>query len=192
MLIICADHKSFARKALNHRRTHQEEPKNNILFERHVFELFDKKLFSLFYTEFRPVARNVLRVNITTVLTGALTDFWGRGTLYKKYNTYQKYLIDVRDDFCEFFKLGDSTKPLTKILLDNFGRLLHFDYQFHCPFGPGLLTGWSKGVNFSDINVPLMPAGRYRFDLLFTKKDERHKYFKFEMYFAISDIRVWF
>lgn len=190
VLIVGAARTIFARKVLNQSR--HEEPRNNTLFEKHEFEVFDKTIFASYYIEFKPIARNVLKVNILGVLSEAWTEIWCRATLYKKYNTYQKYLIDLRDDLCQYFNFASGNNLLTKLLFDTYAQLFQSNFRLQCPIGPGRLSIWADRFNFSELNAPLMPAGRYRLDLLLTKKKPEHKLYIFRTYFSISDIRVWF
>lgn len=173
-------------------RKNQEEPTNNIIFEKHEYEIFDTDLVSWLYVDVRPVANNVLKVNITGILNKTVNELYVRVTLYKKYATYQKYLIDVRENVCDFFQFANRNNPVSKVIINNMVRILQTNFPLRCPFKPDRLVIWNDRLNVSELTFPLMPAGRYRMEVLLTEMSLANKYGLVKLYFAISDLRVWF
>lgn len=186
-LIVSICQTSDANQRRKNGREPQEEPKNNLIFEKVEYEVFDTAILQSIHLETRPIARNVLKINASAVLGAAMNDIWGTARLHRKYATYQRYLIHLREDMCAFFKNMNNGNPLTKIIMENFTR-----FPIRCPFGPGRITAWRDRCNISEMSLPLMPAGRYRMDVLFTRKQEEHKFIMVKTYFSVSDIRVWF
>lgn len=172
-------------------RKYQEEPTNNLIFEKLEYELFDSELVPWLYVDIRPVASNILKINVTAILNQTVNEMWGHAVLYKKYLIYQKYLVDVREDVCEFFEL-DNGSPVAKVMVNNILRILPTKISLRCPFHPGTMAVCNDRFNFSEMFFPLMPAGRYRLEITMTKKNPAHKYVIVKLYFAISDFRVWF
>lgn len=142
-------------------------------------------------TEMRPIAPNVYKLNATVVTTRPLKTFWAHYVLHRKTTTYHKYLIDLWEDICAV--LGSSIMaPMSKILLDNFmANGLHFSFPLHCPFN-GSLTVSHVRWNFSEVNIPLMAAGRYRLDITTAEGKERNLLTCIQVYGSVSDLRVWF
>lgn len=164
---------------------------NNFIFEKLEYEIHDKSLVSYHNITFRLIARNTLRANITVVLTRPLPQVWIHFVLYHKYIRYQKFLIDVWEDLCEVFNDGHPGLVTTMLLEDvqRLGTVFHF--KLRCPFS-GTIMVTNDRVNVSGLNLPLMPAGRYRLDLSFAIGREKPALVTIQYFVRISDYRVWF
>lgn len=169
------------------------EPKNNVLFEKFEYEITNTTWIDVHYVDIRPVQRNILRFNASFSLTVPINQMFLHILLYYKYNTYQKFLIHQIGEVCAFSR-GEYLNPLGKIFRENLMDLnggMELNFEIQCPYY-GDLRIYHSGVNFSQVNFPLLPAGRYRFDVSFTPTRNGPVYAKYFVYFAISDIRVWF
>lgn len=56
----------------------------------------------------------------------------------------------------------------------------------------GTLIGYHPGINTSNLNLPLLAAGRFRLDIYEAAQKGRAPNGVVRLYFSISDIRVWF
>lgn len=167
------------------------EPKNNVIFEKFEYKVINTTLIDVHYVDFRPIQRNIIKINCSLTLTVPIDQLFLHITLYYKYNTYQKYLIHQIGELCAFSR-GEYLNPLGRLFRENIMEMeMKFDFMMQCPYY-GTLQIFHGGVNFSQVNFPLLQAGRYRFDVAFTPTRYGPIYAKYSVYFAISDIRVWF
>lgn len=192
VLFVCIWHANTATHRSKQWQNPKEEPKNNILYEKYEYEVYDSKTVAWHYVEVKPIARNVLKINVTMEVNEPLTDIWVHAILYKKYTTYQKYLINIREDLCRIFHSLSNASPYTAVVMENVLRLVQANVPLKCPFKPGKLAAWADRLNASEISFPLMPAGRYRTDVYFSRMNPEKKYGLVKFYFSISDLRVWF
>lgn len=164
---------------------------NNIIFEKAEHEVLDYKMISYHFLEFRMVAHNVIRYNITYTLTQPMNTGWVHFVLYFKNARYTKFLIDIWEDFCAFWG-GAGGNPLSELLKENVLRMgVKYNFKWQCPL-VGTVTMSHEGFNASKIIFPLLPAGRYRCDVYFARARDGHLYAKMQYYFRISDLRVWY
>lgn len=171
--------------------TNRAKIDNNILLERVEHKVLDESLFAFHKLEFRPIAPNVYRHNMTLVLTRPLPSGWIHFVLYHKYATYQKFLIDIWEDFCAFWD-GAANSPLSAMALQNARSIgVNFSFALKCPLSGTLMVTHSR-YNMSQSVFPLMSAGRYRFDISYAKHRDVKPYLLTQFYFRISDLRVWF
>lgn len=89
----------------------QKQPANNIIFERFEYENLNKSLFIENWVVIRQTSWNVLKINISVTLTHPINEAWLHGVLFYKYNTYQKFLIDVTHEACSFLN-GTNDNPV--------------------------------------------------------------------------------
>lgn len=172
-----------------------DEPKNNVQFEKFDYEIVNSTWIDVHFMDFRPIKRNIVKINCSITLTQPVNQMFLHIFLYYKYNTYQKFLIHQIGEICAFSR-GEYLNPLGKIFHDNFikpmaGGGFELSYKLQCPYY-GDLNIYHGGVNLTQLTFPLLPAGRYRFDVYFTATRNGPIHFKYFVYFAISDIRVWF
>lgn len=169
----------------------QQKPENNAIMEKMTYEVFDKDLVESVHLEYRPLALNTHKLNVTVVLARPVETLWLRFRLYYKYTYYQKYLIDVREDACAFFR-GIENSPVAKILMENYNRMgVQFNFKLQCPLS-GTLMAWNDRINSSHWKLPLMNAGRYRWDTTAMPSKYGKEYGVARAYVTISDFRVWF
>lgn len=111
--------------------------------------------------------------------------------LYYKYNRYERFLINVWEDGC--LKGNDTyTSPMNKLIMENIKRLrVKLSSDMRCPMH-GTLSSTMDRINGSHLVIPLLPAGRFRTDFTFTEGKQQNVYATVQLYFAISDLRVWF
>lgn len=139
------------------------------------------------------VAPNVLNVNISFTVLKVPREIWIRMVLNYKYATYEKYLVDLTWELCAFL-IGTAANPLGEIVMQNFLKLrknVELNFKLQCPFN-GTLNTLITPLNISDINMPLMPAGRYRFDLHYSSHKGGPAAAILHYFLSISDLRVWF
>lgn len=171
------------------------EPTNNIILEKFEFEVYNKTLLKDVFLDLRPIARNVHTINISSEITEPLNETWFRCKLFYKYQTYQKFFGDAFFDGCRI--LNKTTfNPVADILLKNTMRALQMDgvrmsFKMQCPFY-GRFDLWHPGLNFSTVNMPLLPAGRYRGDFMLSRTEKGSLIGIVRSFFQISDLRVWF
>lgn len=169
----------------------KEQATNNIILEKVEPKLLNTSLMSYVKWEFRPIAPNVFRHNMTFVLPQPLHTGWIHFDLYYKYKTYNKFLIDFWENFCGFWD-GKGGSPLSALAYENILRAGHkLNFKLQCPLS-GTLMVINERLNMSEQVFPLVPAGRYRLDLTYALKKNEQAYLLAQFYFRISDLRVWF
>lgn len=170
---------------------------NNVIHEKSVIKVFNKTLIVLHYIEIdKLVARNTVRLNFSVTFTKPVDNLWMQGILYYKYQQYQRFLVNAEAEFCQFVTHGLFTSPYLRILLDNFwtyieGFEIDTDMEPKCPFS-GTVTVFNPSFNVSHITIPLLPAGRYRWDVYYRMAKNGPLQAAFQFFFRISDLRVWF
>lgn len=165
------------------------EPANNIIFERIEFVKLNKSLFHENLVFVRSVAPNVLKVNISVTINQPINKIWIRTIFNRKQNTYNKFLIDVAFELCGLLD-GTLGNPMGEIMVNNFA-LFDRNFELKCPFKGTLIAG-SEHFNASYINFPLLPAGRYRVDIVLSLVKTGPIFGTIQIYFQVSDLRVWF
>lgn len=110
-------------------------------------------------------------------------------TMYR-YTAWRKYPIERWENLCDYLK-GNGNQILTKILYSNIANLTNVNHT--CPYKANdtmeFITERFSGDLF-ELNY-LLPAGNYRMNQTYVEGVERHLVFRFEIYFAISDHRLW-
>lgn len=175
------------------KRIKQEEPTNNILFEKLEYEMFKKDVISDELVFLRPIAPNVYKGNITLLAKRVFNELWFQINFYYKYNTYQKFPIATKVEFCAFFN-GAAANPVFQMLVNtllNLEKELKLGFKLQCPL-TGTISVTAEHFNFSHINLPLLPAGRFRVDVEALEHTNGPSLFILQAYFKISDLRVWF
>lgn len=172
--------------------TKANKHENNMILERIEYKMFEEGIFSYYNIELKPIAHNVYRINATAILLRRCDTMWAHIILYYRYATYQKFLIDLWEDVCGFLD-GVVTGPLTKIGMDNLKTLdVELNFPKKCPLRPGQLSIVHRSLNYSNVVIPLLPAGRYRLDIFMSAKRNGSIQGQTQTYFSISDFRVWF
>lgn len=169
------------------------EPTNNVIFEKMESEILDHNWVAYMDNEWKLIARNVIKINLTLILKRPVNTAWFHFQLHlqSSSNVYRKYLVDLWENLCESLN-GTTVAPVTKYFLDNISTLkIDFNIPLKCPF-TGTITIMHPGLNASAVNVPLLSAGRYRMALYVATHKGKSPIFVYRFYFGISDIRVWF
>lgn len=140
---------------------------------------------------FRPVAPNVFNMSAGITLRYNVDLMEVHMELYRRYNTYQKYLIDRWENMCDY--LSGRNRGSTMVLLAVFNNFPEFVKSLKsCPFKMNdTLVLSLNNYNMGRVRLPLLSAGQYRFACSFTAGKERSELTKYSVYFSISDHRVW-
>lgn len=135
----------------------------------------------------RYVSRNHLRFDIVGNLSKPLHKLWTHVVFYYKYNTYQKYAIDLWENFCDWF----THKSKNWMLEWTLARLFNFTNINHpCPYN-GTVYIKVKNISVSQIPFePLIPSGRYRMDINITNENRQIPIFVGKLFFSVSDHRI--
>lgn len=175
-------------------RSPDRKSENNIIIEKWDYEVLNKKDINLHYFNVQLIAPNVFRANISVTSNRPYSSIWIHGILNYKYQTYQKFLVDVREEGCAFLHNTTTWTPFGGIVWDNwwhFKETAEWNFELKCPFH-GTLSGSIKSFNASEIVVPLFPAGRYRVDGFLSSTKYGPVEAKASIYCRISDLRTWF
>lgn len=194
LIILLAFSEALAARARSQKPRVIEEPRNNLLFEKFEYEVLNSTWIDLKYADFRLIQRNVVRLNASLDFVKPIDRMVMRLVLYYKYKFYQKFLVDIYGEMCAFTR-GEYWSPLGKLFADNLKKAdvgLDMDFKLECPFPKGHFNIIHHALNISQISIPLLPAGRYRYDAFFSPIKNGPVYFKLHFYFAVSDLRVWF
>lgn len=139
------------------------------------------------------IDRNNLKFNIRFTFTKPVHQFWVHSVLYYKFNglVYQKFPIDLWEDFCEWNAARLAGKFSSHILNWTFGKLInHTNLNHTCP----LLGSYFMTVSNISIDAfvvePLLPSGRYRLDMDYSEGYHAKKFHTTQVYFSVSDHRL--
>lgn len=154
-------------------------------------ECFDlKNVCSSLRCGIRPVGRQRYNIFFQCNLTRPIKSLHVHAVLNHKHSTniYQKYLIDLWEDFCAF--LDGNAKPF---LLDAiYKNIRHYTNVNHsCPYDDSLIVSMNNFTSTDFIFEPLLPAGRFRADFDFTESRKKRPIFAYKFYFSVSDHRLW-
>lgn len=109
----------------------------------------------------RPVRRNYRLIDLDGYLVITLNQVHVRVTLFYKYQTYQKFLIDLTQDFCGYV---DGTKSATLIDMIMVGLAKTATFNHTCPYSPGPQK--INGYYLDSSKFPkIVPEGQYRLDI---------------------------
>lgn len=173
-----------------------KEPDNNIIFEKFEYRMINESITKMNYHKITPIAHNVIRANTSFTVLLPLKRMWVRTALYYKYTRYQKFLIDFNIEVCHLLSNEVFEHPLSKLALENFIIFIEdfdfeLDLELKCPLS-GTISFCFPRFNISKISLPLLPAGRYRFDVSYRTQKNGPTFAETEYYFQVSDLRVWF
>lgn len=166
-----------------------------MMFEKMETEILDHEMIEYLGTTVKAIARNVFLFNVTVKLSRPWTNVWAHYDMYykSKYSqTYQQYLINVWEHWCDYFAGRKAKVPMTEMFFKGVKAVgLHANFKFECPFPNATLTFSHERANLSNFIMPLLAAGRYRVDVTFAGRKSGQLYKKYQIYFEISDFRVW-
>lgn len=134
-----------------------------------------------------------MKFNFHFNLTRPVNDLWMHFVVYYKFNglVYQKFPIDLWENFCEWQASRLTGRPTAMYMLDwTLGKVVHKSNLNHpCPL-VGYYVVQSKNTSMDTFIVePLLPSGRYRLDVYVTEND-RVPVCEGHLYFSISDYRL--
>lgn len=160
-----------------------------MLFRRWEYKLLDESFVRDFVFDWRPVGRNTIRMNVSAVLLKQWDRVDTHIVLYHRYATWQRYLVNVWEDFCNVFG-ASKLSPIGYILHNNFNKYTNIRHP--CPYRVNE-TVWlrTSAYNFSSLTIPLLSSGQYRVDVTFANGKQRQSVFFGRLYFEVSDHRVW-
>lgn len=99
--------------------------------------------------------------------------------------------MDLWENVCEFLD-GKISGPLSRLYMENVRNLgVNINFKLKCPLLAGKLMITHPGLNFSNVVVPLLPAGRYRLDIFMSEEKSGHIHGQSRGYFTVSDFRIW-
>ena len=135
---------------------------------------------------FRPVARNTIKVDIEVLLKESVDNVQIHFDLYYRYNIP----IDRYVDLCQYLKDKDASKaPLMRFLMENIGKYSSMNHT--CPYG-SVIFWKADHFNFDNFKfTPLLPSGRFRLDIEFFNNSRLNLIAFAQIYFKISDHRLW-
>lgn len=160
--------------------------KNTLNFERFVCEQNPRGIFSIAKCEIRHVSRRQLRIWIDGNLTQPLYEARAHYILYYKYNTYQKYAIELREDICGWL---NGTKH--SYFMDwTVKKVINYsNFNHSCPYMGNVFLK-VKNISIDRFPFePLIPSGRYRLDFNLTETNKKNV-FMAKLYFSVSDYRI--
>lgn len=143
------------------------------------------------------INRRDLTLDVTYKLKKKLDAIFLHGVAYYRYNgiEYKTFPIDIWEDMCEWFKFhGEKNfkKKRTFFLSEwVFNRFSNYSNINHtCPY-EGELTIKADRFAISTIEIPqLLPAGRYRLDMIVVEGDRKSIVYVNKIFFSISDHRI--
>lgn len=142
----------------------------------------------------RALARNIYKINATTILLHDYDDIWIRIILFYRTNLiYRKFLIDKWESACAY--LAKNTSIKTEFLNAFYPNLEPFASIHHsCPILKHEI--WSLTTDRYNLDtfqfLPLIPAGQYRLDVWMAFGDNKTVAMKYILNFSVSDHRVWY
>lgn len=136
----------------------------------------------------KPIARNTFNINVTGVFHQTIMPRV-KFVLNFRYNTFEKYMIDRWENPCVFFD-GTGNAEVFTILYENFQNLVSLHA---CPYRRNetftIVADRFEVDNYR--TETLLPAGHYRLDIQIASSDDRIFVMLLEIFFEISDHRVW-
>ncbi|XP_031629087.1 uncharacterized protein LOC116344614 [Contarinia nasturtii] len=168
--------------------------KNTINFERATCAKSPNGNISYLKCDIRHVSRRHVRVDVALNLTKPVKEALMHIVLYYKYNTYQRFAINLWEDACfwishmkKSFFLDWTLKRFFN-LPTNINNITNINHP--CPY-EGFV--YVKINNVSVDQFPFeqfIPSGRYRLDVDFTRHDKKTLYASAKLYFSVSDLRI--
>lgn len=158
-----------------------------MIFERVVCGQPSNSSAELLSCEMKHISRKNLRIDFQINLTEPVHDIWVHTVFYHKYNTYQKFPIDLWENVCDWL----AGKSKSYVLDWTIGRVRRFANLNHpCPY-EGLVYLKINNVSIDKFPIePLLPSGRYRMDVNFTEGNRKKTYVESKFFFSISDHRI--
>lgn len=172
----------------------------NLNFERQDHKVYNESVIQVHYWELMPIARNVLRTNLSLSILQPINELWIHTTLYCKRSTYEQCYIDLEFEGCHLLTNNNLFQfPLFKVMSDNvpvflgdiFDMDIDIDFEIKCPFN-GTATVHHPHFNISKVVVPMLLSGRYRADVYYRTSKGGSNLFRVRNFFEITNMRAWF
>lgn len=132
------------------------------------------------------ISQRNLKIFLVFNLKRPVREAYVHTVTYYKYNTYQKYPIDLREDICGW--LNGKSKSY---LLDwTVKRVMNYTNLHPCPLD-GEISIKVNNISLDKFPFePLLPSGRYRLDINVTEGNENNVIFMIKIFLSVSDHRI--
>lgn len=165
---------------------------NNVIFEKLVCYEPAVDTMTVTKCEMRPIAPNVYRMNFSVRLHKPVNNIWTHAKIYQRYSVYQK-IADQQEDYCGFFR-NETRAPILQMLFDNYITLTHIravKMNFECPSTTNSFEISLNKFNMSHFVLPLLLAARYKVDFNVTRGRNGRSIGFGQIFFRMSDFRLW-
>lgn len=144
-------------------------------------------MFSYFKCEIKQISRRRLRIHFDANLTRPLRGAHIHTIAYYKYNTYQKWAIDIWEDLCGWL----SGTKRSYIMDWSVKKVLNYsNFDRPCPLEGNLFLKLNN-ISMDKFPLePLLPSGRYRFDVNLTDANKIDVVVMGKLFFTVSDHRI--
>ena len=143
------------------------------------------------HCDIKHISRRDMRVNLENSFEKPVTTAWAHIVVYYKYNTYQKYAIDLWENLCGFL----DQKAQSYFMAWAVSRVMNYTNLSHpCPYTENIVIKVNN-ISIDAIQIePLMPAGRYRIDINLTKISHTYEpenvYGIYKIFLSVLDNRI--
>ena len=159
-----------------------------MIFERLVCQPNpETNIFSYFKCEIKHVSRRHLRIHLELNLTRPLRGVHVHSVAYYKYNTYQRWAINLWEDVCGWLN-GTKRSYFMDFTVKKVLNYSNFNHP--CPYEGNMFL---KVKNISEDNFPfehLVPSGRYRLDVNLTEENKEKVIVMLQLFASVSDHRI--
>lgn len=131
------------------------------------------------------LSRKHIRIGFDFNISEPIKTAYIHSVFYRKFNFYQKFPIDLEEDFCGWLN-GTAQSYILDWTAKNF---MQYSNTKKCPFQGNTFIKIPNITLESIVLEPFMPSGRYRVDVNLTNGD-RDAFGIIKLYFAISDYRI--
>ncbi|XP_055301633.1 uncharacterized protein LOC129568098 [Sitodiplosis mosellana] len=136
----------------------------------------------------RRISQQDMKIYIRFNFTEPMNTIWIHGIFYYKYISYQKFPIDLWEDYCAWVR-GEKPTYFLKWTAENVRNYSNMNHP--CPYsGTAWIDVKRMPLNRLIVLDQLMPSGRYRVDLNLTRGYKDQALIMTRFYFGISDTRV--
>lgn len=143
------------------------------------------------------INRRELTLDVSLMLKKRLDAAFLHAVVYYRYNgiEYKKFPIDIWEDMCGWFKFRYDTRSMKKMesffaewILKKFSNYTNLNHT--CPYEGEIATKVAR-FPIGSIEIPqLLPAGRYRLDIIVLEGDRKSIVFATKIFYSISDHRI--
>lgn len=162
---------------------------NVAIWRRMEHKVLDASYFEAVTFDWRLIARNTLRFNITLHnlqkdIHLAEANIEG----YHRYLRWQRMTGSMWENLCD---VGNPMKftPIWDAVLRNLVNMTNLPHR--CPYVRNeTIYVVADDVATNKIRLPFMPSGQYRLDLTLTDGRQRHPFFFFQLFIDVDDHRA--